>query len=97
MGDQVIALEHKADGVVPVGIPVLVSVFFCGDPVDDQISGIVAVQSPDDIQKRGLAGAAGAEDRHKFAVAEIQAHVVQRFLYELSGPVFLADVFDLKH
>ena len=49
MGDQVIALEHKADGVVPVGVPVAVCVFFCGDAVDDQIAAVVAIQTADDV------------------------------------------------
>ena len=34
MGDQVVALEAETNGVVPVGVPVPVFVFPCGDSVD---------------------------------------------------------------
>lgn len=59
VGDQVIALEHKTDGVVSVRVPVAVGVFFGGDAVDDQIAAVVAIQTADDVQQGGLAGAAG--------------------------------------
>ena len=49
MRNQVVALKYEADGVVPVGVPVTVLVFFCGNTVDNQVAGIVAVQSADDI------------------------------------------------
>ena len=49
VGDQVVALEDEADGMVPVGIPVPVLIFFRGNSVDDQVAGVVAVQAADDI------------------------------------------------
>ena len=52
--DQVVALEDKADRVVPVGIPVAVLILFRGNAVDDQIAAVVAVEAADDIQKRRL-------------------------------------------
>ena len=58
--DQVVALKYKANGVVSIRVPVAVLVFFCGDSVDDKIPGVVAVQTADDIQQRGLSGTAGA-------------------------------------
>ena len=38
MRDQVVALEHKADGTVAVGIPIAVPVFFCGRSFDDEVA-----------------------------------------------------------
>ena len=78
MGDEVVALEHKADGVVAVGVPVAVGVLFGGDAVDDKVAAVVAVQAADDVQQGGLAGAAGAEDGDEFVVAQVQADIVQR-------------------
>ena len=59
VGDQVVALEDEADGVVAVGIPVPVRVLLGGDAVDDEIAAVIAVQASDDVQKGGLAGAGG--------------------------------------
>lgn len=47
-------------GVIPVGIPVPVFIFFGGDSIDDQIAAVVTVQTAYDIQKGGFAGTAGA-------------------------------------
>ena len=68
VGDQVVALEHKADGVVAVGVPVPVLVLLGGDAVDDQVAGIVAVQAADDVEEGGFAGAAGAQDGDELIV-----------------------------
>ena len=67
--DQVIALEHEADRVVPVGIPVSVLIFLRGDAVDDHIPAVIAVQSSYNIQKRRLPRPAGTEDGDKFIVS----------------------------
>ena len=49
MRNQIITLEDKSDRMISVGIPVAVFVFFRGNPVDDQISAVVTIQSADDI------------------------------------------------
>ena len=49
MRNQIIALEDKAYGVVPVGIPVSVLIFFRGDSIDDQIAAVIAVKPSDNI------------------------------------------------
>ena len=95
--DQIVALEHKADGVVAVGIPIAIGVFPRGNTVDDQVAAVVAVQTADDVQQGGLAGTAGAEDGDKFAVAQVQTDIVQRVLYKVAGFILFADVFDLQH
>mgnify|MGYP002438288703 CR=1 FL=1 len=97
VGDEVVALEHKADGVVAVGVPVAVGVLPGGDAVDDKVAAVVAVQAADDVQQRRLAGAARAEDGDKFVVAQVQADIVQRFLDKVARAVFFSDVVELKH
>ena len=71
VGDQVVGLENKADGMIAVGVPVAVLVFFGRDAVDDQISGVVAVQSSDNVQESGLSRSARAQDRDEFVVPEV--------------------------
>ena len=97
VGDQVVALEYKADRVVAVGIPVAIGILFGGDPVDDQIAVIVAIQSADDIQEGGLTGTAGTEYRYKFVVAQTERHALERFLHKTACLVYLTNLFDLKH
>ena len=97
VGDEVIALEHEADGVVAVGVPVPVGVAAGGDAVDDELAAVVAVEAADDVEQRGLARAAGAEDGDKFAVAQVEADPVERCLCQIAGGVFLFDIDKLKH
>ena len=97
VGDEVVALEHEADGVVAVGVPVPVSVAAGGDAVDDKFAAVVAVKAADDVEQGGLARAAGAEDGDKFTVAEVEADPVERCLCQIAGGVFLFDVDKLKH
>ena len=97
MGDQVVALEHKADGVVAVGVPIAVGVLFGGDPVDDKVTAVVPIQAADDVQQGGLAGAAGAQNGHEFVVPQVQTDVVQCVLHQLAGLIFFVDLFELEH
>ena len=97
MRDEVVALEHEADGVVAVGVPVPVSVAASGDAVDDKFAAVVTVKAADDVEQGGLARAAGAEDGNKFTVAEVEADPVERCLCQIAGGVFLFDVDKLKH
>ena len=97
VGDEVIALEHEADGMVAVGVPVPVGVAAGGDAVDDELAAVVAVEAADDVEQRGLARAAGAEDGDKFAVAQVEADPVERCLCQIAGGVFLFDIDKLKH
>ena len=59
MRDQIVTLEYKTNRMITVRIPVSVLIFFCGNAIDDKISAVVAVQSSDNIQKRGFAGTTG--------------------------------------
>ena len=71
--------------------------FFGGDAVDDQIAAVVAIQTADDVQQGGLAGAAGAQNGHEFVVPQVQTDVVQCVLHQLAGLVFLVDLFEFEH
>ena len=93
MRDQVIALEHKADGVVAVGIPVPVGVLPGGDTVDDEVAAVVPVKSADDVQQRCLARAAGSKNGHKLIIPQIQADGVQRGLHQFPCFVLFMDLF----
>ena len=97
MWDQVVALKHKADRVVAVGIPVAVLVLLRGDPVDDEVAAVVAVEPADDVEQRRFARAARAEHGDKLAVAQVEAHVPQGVLHKLTGFVLLVDILDLQH
>ena len=97
VGDQIIALEHKADGMVSVRIPVPVGILPGGDPIDDQITAVVAVQTADHIQHCGLAGTAGAQNGDKLIVAQGQTYPIQGSLHQIAGNVLFTDVLDLEH
>ena len=97
MRDQVVGLKDKADGMVSVGVPVAVFVFFGRNAVDNQVAAVIAVQSADDIEKGGLSGAAGPQDRHELVVPQIQGDIVERGLLKTAGDVFLIDVLKLEH
>ena len=97
MWDQIIALKHEADGVVSIGIPVPVRVFFCGDTVDDQITAVITVQTTDGIKHGSLAGAAGTQNGDKLVVAQVQTDSVQCGLYQIAGNILFANILDLKH
>ena len=97
VGDEVVALEHEADGVVAVGVPVAVGVLFGGDAVDDKVAAVVAVEAADDIQKSGLARAGRAQNGDELVVAEVEADTVEGVLDQLPGLILFADLFELKH
>ena len=97
MRNQIITLKYKTNGMIPIGIPVSVFIFFRGNPVDDQITTIVTVQSTDDVKKRRLSRTTRSQDRNKFIVPEIQAYIIQCLLYQRTCTVFFADMLDLKH
>ena len=95
--NQIVALEHKTNGMVAVRIPVTVGIFFCGNAIDDQIAAVVPVQATDHIEQGGFAGTAGSQNRHKLVIPQIQAYAIQRGLDKISCDVLLANILDLKH
>jgi len=97
VGNQVVRLEHKTDGMVAVGVPVRVLIFFGRLAPDDQIAAVIAVEAADDVQQRGFARARRAEHRHKLAFAEIDGDFVQRLLGQFPRPICFRDAFQLQH
>ena len=77
MGNQVVALEHKAHRMVPVGIPVPVLKGLGGPAVDDEVAVGVLVQAADDVQQGGLAAAGGTQNRDKLRAPELDADPFQ--------------------
>ena len=92
MSDQVVILKHKTDGMIAIGIPVLVLIHLCGNPVYHQITAVIAVQTADDIQQGGLAGSAGSQDRYKLIVPQAEADTVQRFLHQFSCSILFCNI-----
>ena len=90
-------MEHEADAVVAVGVPVLVFVLLGGDAVDDKVARVVVVEAADDVEHGGLARPRGTEHRHELVVAEGHRHVVEGRLREAGRGVGLADVEQLEH
>jgi hypothetical protein len=83
--------------VIAVGVPVAVLVFLGRNAVDDQIAGVIAVQSSDDIEEGGLAGAAGTQDRDELVVPKVQGDVVEGDLLVPPGVIFFLYILKLKH
>ena len=69
MRNQIVALEHEADGVVAVRIPIAILVLARRDAVDHQIAVVIPVEAADDVEQGGLAGTRGTQNRDEFAVA----------------------------
>ena len=97
MGNEVVALEYKADGVVSVRVPVAVFIFFCRNTVDDKISAVVAVKTADHIQQSCFSRTRGAENCDEFVVAKIERYSVKRYLRKLSRLESFLQTFKLKH
>ena len=91
MGDQVIGLEHKADGVVSIGVPIAVSKLFGGLSVDDKIAGAVLIQATDDVQQGGFAAAGVTEDRNKFMLPKAQVNPLQGIDGEVADMIVFFD------
>ena len=95
--DKVIGLEHEADAVVAIRVPIAIFVFACGHAVDEQVSAVVVVKAADDVEHGGLARARRTEHRHELVVAEGHRHMVERGLCEVRSGVGLAHVYQLQH
>ena len=78
MGDQVVALEDEAHGMVSIRVPVAIEVAFGRSSVDDEVAAGVLVESADDVEQRGLAAAGLTEDTHEFLVTEGNRYALQR-------------------
>ena len=97
VGDQVIGLKDKADGVVAVGVPVGVRELSGGAPVDDQVSRAEAVQAADDVQQCRLAAAGVAQDRDKLALTKFEVDSLERVNFGIGDHIVFFDVSQLQH
>ena len=95
--DKVVGLEHEADAVVAVRVPIAVLVLACGHTVDEQVSVVVMVKAADDVEHGGLARARRPQHRHELVVAKGHRHMVERGLREVRSGVGLAHVYQLQH
>ena len=74
VGYEVVTLEHEADAVVAVGVPIPVFIIFGGNALDDEIAARVLVKPADDVEKGGFAAPRMSEYRHEFLFAELQRY-----------------------
>ena len=95
--DKVVGLEHEADAVVAICVPIAVFVLACGHAVDEQVSVVVMVKAADDVEHGGLARARRPQHRHELVVAEGHRHMIERGLREVRSGVGLAHVYQLQH
>ena len=78
MGDEVITLEHKADGVVAIGVPIARLKVACRNPINDEIAVGALVKTADDVEQGSLSTARRAEDGNKLAAAKRYRHAAKR-------------------
>lgn len=97
MRNEVIALEHKADAVVAIGIPIAIVKVLGRDAVDQQVTRIKVVQSADNVEHRGFTRTRGTQNGHELVIAKRQAYVVERHLRKRLGNVPFANSFELQH
>ena len=97
MRNEVIALEHKADAVVAVGIPIAVAEVLGRDAVNQQVARIKVVESADNVEHRGFARTRGTQNGHELVIAKRQAHAVERHLRKRLRNVSFANTFELQH
>ena len=97
MWDKIVGLEHEADAVVAVRVPIAVLVLACGHTIDEQVAAIVMVKAADDVEHGGLARARRPQHCHELVVAEGHRHVIERGLREVRSGVGLAHVYQLQH
>ena len=97
MRNEVIALEHKADAVVAIGVPIAVAEVLGRDAVNQQVARIKVIQSADNIEHRGFTRTRGTQNGHELVIAKRQAHAVERHLRKRLRDVPFANSFELQH
>ena len=97
MGDQVIALEDKANAMVTVNVPISVLKGARASSADGKIARRIVIQSSDDVQQRGLSASGGAEDRNELVLTEAKRHSAKRFHLLRCSHINLSYVFQFQH
>ena len=97
MWDKVIALEHKADAVVAISIPIAVTEVLGRDAVNQQVTRIKVIEPTDNVEHRGFTRPRRSQNGHELVIAKSQAHAVERHLRKRLGNVPFANTFELQH
>ena len=97
MRNEVIALEHKADAVVAVGIPIAIVKVLGRNAVDEQIARVKVVESANNVEHRSFARARRAQNGHELIIAKRQAHAIERHLRKRLRDIPFANIFELQH
>ena len=97
MRNEVIALEHKADAVIAIGIPIAIVKILGRNTVDQQVAGIEMIEPADNVEHRRFARARGTQNGHELVIAKRQAYVVERHLRKRLRNVPFANTFELQH
>ena len=97
MRNEVIALEHKADAVVAIGIPIAIVEVLGRNTVDQQVTRVKVVESADNVEHRGLTRTRGPQNGHELVIPKRQAHAVERHLRKRLRNVPFANSFELQH
>ena len=97
MRNEVIALEHKADAVVTIGVPIAIVKILGRNTVDQQVARVKVVEPADNVEHRGLTRARGTQNGHELVIAKRQAYVVERHLRKRLRNVPFANTFELQH
>ena len=95
MRNQIVALKNEADRMIPVGIPIGITIVLGRNAVDPQISRCITVESADDIQKRCLSAAGGTENRHKLTVSETDGYPTQSMYKAIPCLIILFDLIKI--
>ena len=97
VGDEIIALENKADGMISVGIPIAVTEILCGFAVDDKVSLRVAVKTSYDIEHRCLSAAGRAQYGNEFRFTELKIYTAESHNVIATRGIHLTDIAQFKH
>ena len=94
VGNQVVTLKDKADGMVAVSVPVPIPEVPGRASVDDEVAPGVLIQSADDVQHGGLSAAGRPQNGDQFALAELQVDALEGVHGVFAGRVILLDAFE---
>ena len=97
MRNEVIALEHKADAIIAIGIPIAVVEILGRDAVDQQIARIEMIESTDDVEHRSFTRTRGTQNGYELVIAKRQAYAVERYLRKRLRNVPFANNSEIQH
>ena len=95
VGYQIIALKHKAYGVVSVTVPIPIPKILGGFAVDYEVTAGILVKTPDDIQHGCFSTARRTEYGHKLTLAELQVNSLKGVDNPVSGRIIFCYAFKL--